>query len=63
MEKYKKNENKLEDSKILRDNDQKILPADAAPTHGTEIVTQETIIKKNIMILPRRKAGYTQETR
>jgi hypothetical protein len=45
IEKYTKKENKLEHSKIFIDNGQKISQENAAPTHGTEVVTQETIIK------------------
>jgi hypothetical protein len=39
IEKYRKNESKLEHSKIFTDNGQKISPKNAAPTHGTEVVT------------------------
>jgi hypothetical protein len=59
---YGKSENKLEHSKIFLDNDQKVLLENAAHTHGTEAVIQETIIKgKMIMTLPTRKASYKQE--
>jgi hypothetical protein len=57
-----KNENKPEHSKIFIDDGQKISVENAAPIHGAKVVTQETIIKrKMIMILPRRKTNYRQE--
>jgi hypothetical protein len=62
LEKYKRNENRLEHSKIFTDNGEAISPENAAPTHGIEVVAQETMIKgKMILILPRCKASYTQE--
>jgi hypothetical protein len=46
IEKHKRNKNKLEHSEIFIDDDQKVSPENTAPTHGTEEITQEIIIKE-----------------
>jgi hypothetical protein len=48
IENERNNENKLEYSKIFIDNGQKISPENVLHIHGTEVATQETVIKGKI---------------